>query len=288
MNPSPFKPVTSPPDTHTVTSKIDADSRPTGSRRRRWSPKGLIVGLIVIVACVFVMGSFLRRQSESAVDVTGATGEESIDSGQGHPDFAAQVANVVAGDSTRLLFADVPISDGMLQDLPVQLLTGLDTVVADQGVVTDEGLTALAKLPGLEQLRLRHSPITDAGVAALVGCEKLWLLNLPQCQVSSKGIESLKKVTALTQLRLGSPRLGNEACTAIAELKSLRGLHLIGVPVTDEGLQTLASLPHLDSLYLDDCEVTEAGWDWLFQHHPQLHVHVDQAHHDRDPNLHSH
>jgi hypothetical protein len=82
--------------------------------------------------------------------------------------------------------------------------------------------------------------------------------------------------------------LGNEVTREIATLPSLRVIHLIGVPVTDEGLKTLAEMPYLESLYLDDCAVTEAGWDWLFREHPHLHVHVNQAHHDRDPKRHEH
>jgi len=32
--------------------------------------------------------------------------------------------------------------------------------------------------------------------------------------------------------------------------------------------------------------VTDEGWDWLFQNKSHLHVHIDQKHHDRDPQKH--
>ncbi|MBB3204683.1 hypothetical protein FHS27_000447 [Rhodopirellula rubra] len=164
----------------------------------------------------------------------------------------------------------------------------LDTVLIDQGVVTDKGLDVISQLPDLEHLRLRLSPITDNGIASLAACNKLWLLNLPHCRVSTEGIRKLKKLPKLKQLRLGSPNLSNECCRAIAELTTLRGLHLIGVPVTDEGLKVLTTLPRLESLYLDDPAITDIGWMWLFRNHPQLHVHVNQKHHDHDPHAHVH
>lgn len=173
-------------------------------------------------------------------------------------------------------------------DAASEPIVRLDTVLIDQGVVTDVGLAELGRLPDLEHLRLRLSPITDDGIVSLAGCQKLWLLNLPHSRLTIEGIRSLRNFPSLKQLRLGSPKLSGECCRAIAELKSLRGLHLIGIAVTDDGLKMLATLPRLESLYLDDSEVTDIGWKWLFQNHPQLHVHVNQRHHDRDPHAHKH
>jgi hypothetical protein len=68
----------------------------------------------------------------------------------------------------------------------------------------------------------------------------------------------------------------------------LRAVHLIEIPITDEGLQQIADLPHLESLYLDGAAVTATGWNWLFTNHPDLHIHLDQQHHDIDPNWHPH
>ena len=123
-------------------------------------------------------------------------------------------------------------------------------------------------------------------------------LNLPHADCTSEGIAALAKLKRLRQLRIGSSRLGNEVSREIARIKSLRGIHLIGVGLTDDGLKVLTGiperpekelgLPNLESLYLDDSAVTSAGWEWLFKTHPQLHVHVDQQHHDRDPKAHAH
>lgn len=247
--------------------------------------------------------------------------------------FSDQIAQILAGRSTRLHFADLPIRDEMLGELPMERLRKaseeaaerkrqahekyprevsgtpnekalrhidagealppeplprVDTVLVDQGVVTDDGLAKIAELPDLAHLRLRLSPITDDGVGVLASCEKLWLLNLPHSRLTTRGVSKLQDFPRLKQLRLGSPELKNECCRAIAKIRSLRGLHLIGVPVTDEGLKLLTTLPHLESLYLDDSAVTDSGWLWLFRNHSHLHVHVNQRHHDRDPHAHQH
>ncbi|EMB13932.1 leucine-rich repeat domain-containing protein [Rhodopirellula europaea] len=170
----------------------------------------------------------------------------------------------------------------------VSELPKLDTVLIDEGVITDEGIATIAKIPELRHLRLRLSPITDEGLKPLLERKSIWFLNLPHSRLTEKGIRSLSALPKLRQLRVGSTLLGNDIGRALLEVKSLRGLHLIGVPLSDEGLKVIVQLPHLESLYLDDAAITESGWDWLFQNHPQLHVHINQRHHDRDPQHHKH
>jgi hypothetical protein len=85
--------------------------------------------------------------------------------------------------------------------------------------------------------------------------------------------------------RSGSPP---DICRAVATLPGLRSLHLIDVPIGDEGLGVLAGLPGLWNLHLDGAGVSNEAWGKYFQKRPKVHVHVDQAHHDRDPNSHDH
>jgi hypothetical protein len=72
-------------------------------------------------------------------------------------------------------------------------------------------------------------------------------------------------------------------CEAIVRLPHLRTLHLIDIPIGDEGLAVLASRPDLWNLYLDGAGASDAAWQRYFEACPKVHVHVDQAHHDRDP-----
>ncbi|MEM9589594.1 MAG: hypothetical protein AAGA03_20085 [Planctomycetota bacterium] len=192
----------------------------------------------------------------------------------------------------KLHINEYEVTDQMLQrlrSLDPQTRSGIDTVIIDFGKITDEGAKAIATLPRLQHIRIRLSPLTDQALQAFAdGCPDLWYLNLPHAACTASGVAQLSKISKLRQLRLGSKRLSNEVTRAIAEIKSLRGVHLIGVPVNDEGMKTLATMPILESLYLDDSSVTNEGWNWLFRHHPELHVHINEAHHDRDPKHHEH
>ena len=79
-----------------------------------------------------------------------------------------------------------------------------------------------------------------------------------------------------------------EVCEAVASLPQLRSLHLIDVPIGDDGLAILQRLSGLWNLYLDGAGVSDEAWERYFQACPRVHVHIDQAHHDRDPHGHLH
>lgn len=200
--------------------------------------------------------------------------------------LAAQIAAIVAGESEAIELTDREIRDSDLE--PLRELAGLRTLILDAGVVTDAGLEVIATLPDLSHLRLRHSPIRDAGVAKLAELENLRVLNLPHAQLTAEGVARLASLPRLRQLRLGGSESAGDLSRGVAQLENLRAVHLIDVPVSDAGLKQIAALPHLESLYLDNPSVTEAGWQWLFENHPELHVHLNQQHHDRDPARHPH
>lgn len=183
------------------------------------------------------------------------------------------------------------VTDSMIKligELDDSTRSVIDTVIVDQGIVSDEGLKAICTLPNLQHLRLRLSPISDEGMQLIAQCPKLWFLNLPHSTCTMAGVESLKISPMLRQLRIGSSNLDNEASRAITQIKTLRGIHLIGIPITNAGMRSIAEMKYLESLYMDDSAVTEAGWSWLYETHPELHVHVNQRHLDRDPKKHFH
>ena len=57
---------------------------------------------------------------------------------------------------------------------------------------------------------------------------------------------------------------------------------------THEGFESLAGFGQLESLYLDGAQVSGDGVAELMEKLPQLHLHLDQYHHDRDPSRHDH
>ncbi len=197
------------------------------------------------------------------------------------PAFAGQVLAVREGRVDRI---EVATPLGPHDWDSIRGLTGLRVLMLQRGVAGDAEAAILATLPDIERLVLRESPLSDAGFRALAGCRSLEDLNVPQATCTAAGIASLEALPSLRRLRLGGANLqGSEVARAIARLPGLRSLHLIDVAIGDEGLDALAELSTLRNLYLDGAGVSDAAWERYFEQRPGVHVHVDQAHHDRDP-----
>lgn len=247
-----------------------------GRRKRRRRRQAVLLLILAIVGASFLVisnGTVKVVQTETLAINPGILLEQMILDAKRDSSLAFQV------------------SDFAVDDMMIEQLRGmefLETVIIDQGVLTDASMEVFTTLPKLQHLRLRLSPITDKGLLKLSRCETLQILNLPHAECSVEGVKHLKAIPKLRTIRMGAPRMGNEVTRELAELTSLRSVHLIGIPVTNDGLKSLAGIPHLESLYLDDSAVTESGWLWLFEQHPELHVHINQQHHDRDPHIHKH
>jgi hypothetical protein len=195
--------------------------------------------------------------------------------------FAEQVEAVRAGTSSRIV-VDSPPAAADWESL--RGLAGLKELTLRRGVADDARAEILAALPGLERLVLRESPLTDAGFRSIARCLSLRDLNVPQAACTAAGVRSLASLPALESLRLGGATLsGEEAGRAVASLSHLRSIHLIDVRLGDEGLAAISGMKGLRNLYLDGAGVSDAEWERYFHAHPDVHVHVDQAHHDRDP-----
>jgi len=197
------------------------------------------------------------------------------------PTFAAQVAAVRDGSGTRVAATTPPAP---LEWESLRGLAGLRELVLDGGGAADLEAGIIATLPGLERLVARQCPIGDEGFRRLAACRSLRDLNVPQAACTAAGVRALVPLENLRSLRLGGPGLaGPEVCEAVIALPRLRSLHLIDVPIGDAGLAVLGRLPGLWNLYLDGAGVSDAAWAGYFEACPTVHVHVDQAHHDRDP-----
>jgi hypothetical protein len=201
-------------------------------------------------------------------------------------DWAAQVAAVRAKKTDRIEVTQTAVGDDELQQL-----AGLDSLrelLIDRGEMTSQGLAALARLPQLEHVRIRGAKLTDDDLKELCAIASLRRLNVPQADFTDEGLAALPQLKHLELLRLGSPRVTAAGIQHIGQVQTLRWLHLIEIPITDGAVPPIAQLPKLESLYLDGAKISDAGYDQLFAARGNLHVHVDQRHHDRDPHGHSH
>lgn len=237
---------------------------------------GVVGGWLAVVAA-FAAGCGPSR-------MTGPSGSPAAMISRGTVDD--QITAVRAGEAHAIVAA-APLTDAEWNSL--RGLASLRELVLEQGRADDGRAEILATLTGLERLVLRESPLTDSGFRRLAECRALRDLNVPQAACTAAGVRALAAIPHLRSLRLGGPQLaGVEVCEAIASLPQLRSLHLIDVPIGDDGLTVLQRLPSLWNLYLDGAGVSDEAWERYFQACPRVHVHIDQAHHDRDPHGHLH
>lgn len=202
--------------------------------------------------------------------------------GPSQPPIAFLAEAVREGRVDSITVTDRPLRPGDWERL--RGLTGLRELVLEHAATDDSVADVLGSLTGLERLVLRASPLGDEGFRALARCTLLRDLNVPRAGCTVAGLAAIAELPALRSLRLGGPRLrGPEVAKALATFPALRSLHLIDIPIGDEGLAALGSLAGLRNLYLDGARVSDVAWDEYFKGHPDVHVHVDQAHHDRDP-----
>jgi hypothetical protein len=251
--------------------------RPWAWGRRKRSRRQWIALIGVFGVVVVGLGWWAFRQNGT---------EEMAESLPSPPSerFAEIVKALASSAETEVRIDDFKLDDAMLKQLVA--IDRLTILQVDCEEVSTEALSRLAKMPKLEQLHLRGIKIDDERLAILSSSETIWLLNLPDADITPESIQKLDTMPALRNLRLGIEGGDNRHGRAVSTLTRLRAVHLIGVGVTDEGLQALARMPLLESLYLDGAAVTELGWSWLFQNNPQLHVHINQKHHDNDPQKH--
>ena len=106
--------------------------------------------------------------------------------------------------------------------------------------ITDDGLKAIAALPGLRHLSLSSRIVTDVGITHLKGLPHLEHLVLRATEVGDEALKHLAGIPTLTRLDLyGS---------------GLPGVNL-GDRFTSEGLRSLRRLPRLRTLWLTNARL---------------------------------
>ena len=231
------------------------------------------------------------EESDGNADSVAAAAEssETSDSPPDSADWIRQIEAVVSGNTPTLQYSEPA---GPLSDLLVAKKQ-IEDLLLDGGGTNDDAIGAISQLEELLHLRIRLDRLSDEAAATLVGTdqptpvvETLQILNWPHSRLSTEGIRQLAKLKRLRQLRIGGELLDDEASKALAKLPALRSLHVIRPQFTADALHHLAAAPRLTSLYIDECPLPDEAWESLFAAKPTLHVHVDQAHHDLDPNSH--
>jgi len=270
-------------------NNLPRECRNAGPRLcRRTSRKGTLLRAGVMIVLLNGCGASPPSQPASSA-VPSADRSQIVpttESGTGQRRFWSEaIADVESGMAAEI-DVDEPIDDRKLEDL--QRVPQLEVLKLSQLRTSVAGLSSLRHVAQLRQLVLRGVPLDDAGLEQLAVLKRLQILNLPQTRVSNDGLRYLAAFPDLQLLRLGSPDLDDDGVRRIAELcraelPQLRFLHLMAPEISDRGLAAVAEIKSLQSFYLDDSTVTDDGLDRLILARPDLHIHIDQRHSDRDP-----
>ncbi len=202
-----------------------------------------------------------------------------------------QLASDVIGNSiadhevTSIHIDQKPVANDDLELLRDNRI--ITTLLLDESEVTDDGMRIISTMPNLVHLRIR-SKLTDKCIDDLLKLPDLQFLNLPFADFTDGGLERLAEHPRIQLLRLRSPQVTDQAMPAIAAMKNLAFLHFIEISLTDNGLKAFYEAENLQSLYLDDCQTTEQVLSRLLERQPNLHLHVNQAHLDNDPQKNNH
>jgi len=206
----------------------------------------------------------------------------------GEPPLHVQVAEVDRGTRETIQVEATALGDADLESLA--FVTGVQNLLLDSpnSQFSASGLANLSRLTNLRHLRIRGHGINDDAIAQIAKISSLRILNLPQGEFTDAGVAHLAELPNLEQLRLGSPHISGMGIKELAALPILKRLHTIDIPIDDEALKILTDMKHLESLYIDGGAFSDTAADELFRARPDLHVHFNQQHHDRDPHRHSH
>jgi|GEM_PF-2276030 len=162
----------------------------------------------------------------------------------------------------HLSLANAAITDEGLSRL--KGLTGLESLVfynAPQAQVSDSGLARLAGFSKLEKLVITNAKVQGRGLAPFTTLTSLSLENNP---VDDAGVEVLVRNKQLTDLNLSGSKITDKSFSVIAEnLPDLKRLNVRQTQLTDAGLEALKPLAHLYEVRAAGTQITQAGKDSL-------------------------
>ncbi len=226
-----------------------------------------------------------RPQNSVQSSPSDLTGSASSREPEAEATLSAQIHAVENGESRSItLEQQLPTREDLRK---LAGLKELQVIQFDAGLADASDLFELSGNQSVIQFRLRLTPVNDLALAYLADSfPSLQILNLPVLELTSSDSEHFSKFTKLTSLRIGGECIDSRLVGQLAKSTKLKHLHLISPNLVDDDLKVIAEIESLRSFYLDDCELSSEAWEGFFKLRPNIHVHLDQLHHDYDPNKH--
>jgi Leucine-rich repeat (LRR) protein len=156
------------------------------------------------------------------------------------------------------------VSDVGLQELPrlkkLKVLSLSRDLGTDRGLITDNGIRQIARLPELTQLNLNNNDgIQGKNIGELQKLTKLSQLDLTLTRVTGAWLRELSGLNELSALSLRQTGISDADLKMLHEFKNLSDLNLSRTSVTDAGMKEVGRLAKLTSLRLGETKVGDAG-----------------------------
>lgn len=185
--------------------------------------------------------------------------------------FLAAVGDARAGNSNVFDVREWPMADdSLLRELAG--IDGLQSLNLDRTPVTDAGIAAIGRLPGLKSLSLTRTRLSGESVEMIVDqFPGLVHLRLDETTIGP-GVPALARSENLQQLSLYRVPVTSPMCKELAKITTLRDLSLDQSMITDDGLGPLAKLTNLHRLSIWQCAVTDKALEKFAKSRPDVHV----------------
>ena len=171
------------------------------------------------------------------------------------------IETVAALKHLRVIHLDFSERELSLEDLNAFrtapfIITMLD--LSNSGI-TDKDLSQLARIPGLQGLRLDGNPITDVGLKHLQNHPTLYRLSLSKTEVTNDGLPVLSTVSNLCELSLADLQVSETGLVWLSGLRAIRTLDISGTPTSSHGLSFIREMNNLQELNISGTAVFDTG-----------------------------
>jgi uncharacterized membrane protein YphA (DoxX/SURF4 family) len=139
-------------------------------------------------------------------------------------------------------------------------LLNLRELKLDDADISDEALEAVAELPRLEIIDLRHCVLSENALADIAAARSLLFLRLESVPINRNGLVHLaSSLQRLEVLHLPSTEIDDVGLSSLAALSGLKWLDLSTTAVTDIGAAHLKHFPLLEWINLSGTQITDQG-----------------------------
>ena len=133
------------------------------------------------------------------------------------------------------------------------------SLILDDTAVSDEGCVALADMPHLSLLGLRRTRVMGHGVARLRDNQH-FIVNLEDTSATDEAVTTIaERISNLKFISLNRTIVGDGAARALSKLQRLNEVRFSYTKLTDEGLAAFVGHPFLDAIYVEGCAVSKAA-----------------------------